>query len=235
MLKRRHITNAAQGPKAAKIERLKLNDRMDRDTANYKDTMLYVRTELSGDRLEELVAKQEAMLAGEDQSHSNRSLGKLRALLEDRKLSCSGNKEVMISRLLSNDRKKLAKDIIATKKEYKSLKQQLEFQIGHPVEVKKVFLKEKELEAVDNRIHAKAKMNQPGMPICDYDWRESHWASRTERELSEICRRREMPGYGPKAAMIKWLETGSVDYEDLYVTSLEIFCMKRGIKHKELC
>jgi hypothetical protein len=32
--------------------------------------------------------------------------------------------------------------------------------------------------------------------------------------------------------MLKWLDTGSVDYEDLYVGSLEQMCMERGIKHK---
>jgi hypothetical protein len=32
--------------------------------------------------------------------------------------------------------------------------------------------------------------------------------------------------------MIKWLETGSVDYEDLYAGSLEIMCMKRGLHVK---
>jgi len=25
-----------------------------------------------------------------------------------------------------------------------------------------------------------------------------------------------MPGYGPKAEILKWLDTGKVDYQDLY-------------------
>jgi hypothetical protein len=41
-----------------------------------------------------------------------------------------------------------------------------------------------------------------------------------------------MPGHGPKAAMLKWLDTGSVEYEDLYAGSLEMICFRRGIKHR---
>lgn len=86
--------------------------------------------------------------------------------------------------------------------------------------------------AVDNQIQTQARMSRSRIRICDYNWRESHWASRTERQLNEICSRREMPGSGPKAAMIKWLDTGSVEYDDLYVGSLERICAERGIKYR---
>jgi hypothetical protein len=232
MLKRRHITNAAQGPKAVKIQRLQLNDTLDRDTANVEDMMLYVRTDLSRERLDELVAKQEAVLADDNQSYSTWTLAKLHALFKDRKLSCAGKREALIARLKSNDRQKLAKNISKTKQEYISLQRQLELRIGHTVEDSNLFQEEERLRAVDNQLQMQAQTSRPGIPICDYKWRESHWASRTERQLSEICLRREMPGHGPKAAMIKWLDTGSVDYEDLYVGSLERMCTERGIKHR---
>lgn len=40
-----------------------------------------------------------------------------------------------------------------------------------------------------------------------------------------------MPGRGaaPKAAQLKWLDMGSVEYADFYISGLEIM---RGIKHK---
>lgn len=69
-------------------------------------------------------------------------------------------------------------------------------------------------------------------PFCACDGSRSHWASRKDRELAEICQRKEMTGHGPKAAMLKWLNTGSVDYEDLYMISLEMLCKERGIKYK---
>lgn len=69
---------------------------------------------------------------------------------------------------------------------------------------------------------------------CDYDWKQSHWADRTTRELLDICRRREMPGQGTRAAMIKWLETGTVEYEDLVAYSLEGMCRKRGLPFRGL-
>jgi hypothetical protein len=41
-----------------------------------------------------------------------------------------------------------------------------------------------------------------------------------------------MPGSGPKAAMIKWLETGNIEYDELYAFSLESLCTDKGIKFK---
>lgn len=227
IMKRRHLTNTG-GPKAIKVQRLILNDNLDRDTGNSEDMMSYVRTNVSQDILEELVRKQEAILVSGDQSYSSWSLGKLGALLEKRKLSRSGNKDAMIARLRSNDQRKLAKDIAAAKKKYLTLKQQLEAQIGHPVDATEALWKENDVNVVDHQIQTQD--HRPSIPICDYNWKESHWASRTERELNEICRRREMPGHGPKAAMIKWLETGSVDYEDLYASSLMMMCRERNLK-----
>ncbi|QSZ31603.1 hypothetical protein DSL72_001170 [Monilinia vaccinii-corymbosi] len=37
---------------------------------------------------------------------------------------------------------------------------------------------------------------------------------------------------GTRASMIKYIETGEVDYEDLYVDALKAMCSQRGVKHK---
>lgn len=68
------------------------------------------------------------------------------------------------------------------------------------------------------------------VPICGYNWKASYWASKSERELSEICFQREIPRYGPKAAKIKWLDTGVVEYQDLYIASLLRMAKARGLK-----
>lgn len=65
---------------------------------------------------------------------------------------------------------------------------------------------------------------QPVQHFCDYDWKQSNWTSRSNLELIEICQRREIPGADTGATMIKWLETGHLEYEDLYVSSLEALC-----------
>lgn len=69
---------------------------------------------------------------------------------------------------------------------------------------------------------------------CDYDWKDSHWASRSERELREICERPEIPGWGPKAARIKRPETVALDYEDMYMSSPEDMCRQRGLRYNGL-
>jgi hypothetical protein len=234
LLNGRHLKNTSLGSKEVKIQRLLLNDSLDRDTSNYEDMKLYVQVDVSRDILEGLVAKQEAMLTEVDRSYSTSTwtLAKLRAVLKDRKLASSGTKDEMITRLRANDRKMLVKDISKAEQRYHTLKQQLEAQIGHPVEDTDLMKTEQSVDVLDNKLQSQAQMRRPGKPICDYNWRESHWASRSERELWDICQRRGMPASGPKAALIKWLETGSVEYEDLYAGSLEMICYRRGIKHK---
>ncbi|KAE9370996.1 hypothetical protein N431DRAFT_425695 [Stipitochalara longipes BDJ] len=234
LLKERGLRNTSLGSKEVKIQRLLLNDSLDRDTSNYEDMKLYVKAEVSLFILKDLVAKQEAMLTGEDRSYSTSTwtIGKLGALLEDRKLASSGTKEEMIARLRANDRKKLAKDILDARERYHSAKKQLEAEIGHPIEDPDLTRIENPVNALDNQLQAQGQLSRPGKPICDYDWRDSHWASKTERELWDICHRRGMPGRGPRAASLKWLDTGSVEYEDLYAGSLEMICFRRGIKHR---
>ena len=238
LLKSRHVTNVATGPKAIKIQRLEINDTVDRDTSNWEDTKLYVEADVKKWSLDRLVAKQEAFIAGEDRSYSTSTwtLKKLGALLKDRKLPTTGTREDNINRLRASDRQKLIKDISKAREEFLSAKKQLETQIGHAVGDHGVCRggPEADLQAIDNQVERDAVNSRPRIPICDYDWRDSHWASRTERQLSEICSRRGMPGHGPKAAMLKWLDTGSVEYEDLYAGSLEMICFRRGIKHRSV-
>ncbi|KAK0124729.1 hypothetical protein ONS96_008612 [Cadophora gregata f. sp. sojae] len=64
-------------------------------------------------------------------------------------------------------------------------------------------------------------------------WKDSHLANKTERELSEICSRREMTGYGSKAAMLKWLDMGRIDHQDMYMDGLTRICGQRGVDYKE--
>jgi len=231
LLSKRGLKNTS---KAVKIQRLLLNDSLDRDTSNYEDMKLYLEADLSRGALERLAAKQEAILSGEDRSYSTSTwtLGKLGALLKDRKLASSGTKEEMIARLRANDRKKLVKDIQKAEEGSRSTKEQLEVQIGHSIEDTDLMRIESSIDSLDNQLQSQAQLSRPRKPICEYDWRQSHWASRTERELWDICQRRGMPASGPKAALIKWLDTGSAEYEDLYAGSLEMICYRRGIKHR---
>ncbi|KAF7940809.1 uncharacterized protein EAE97_006995 [Botrytis byssoidea] len=69
-------------------------------------------------------------------------------------------------------------------------------------------------------------------PFCDHDWKDSHWANRSMRDLLDICERRGMKLHGTRAILIKYIETGEIDYEDLYVDDLKSMCEKRRIRCK---
>jgi len=125
----------------------------------------------------------------------------------------------------------IEKELKKHKRDFALIKQQLETRIGHPINVLASVHEEDKILALDCQLKSAAKEARPNKPMCDFDWKKSHWADRTEVQLQEICRRREMPGNGPRAAKIKWLETGHLEYDDLYASSLEVICLNRGIKY----
>jgi hypothetical protein len=217
MLKRRSVTNSATGCKAVKIERLRLNDKIDRETGTSGESMLYGRFSA----LQLIIADSEDGVSGDE--YSSKTPKALTSILAKRNLTCTGSISEQITRLRQYDRRRLER----IRKDYNSIKVQLEEAIGHPVNVEWTFKVEDQQRAKDNQVEQEARAARPAIPVCDYKWRDSHWAVRTERELREICDRRDFPGSGTKAAMIKWLETGSVDYEDLYAGSLERMCRER--------
>jgi hypothetical protein len=141
-----------------------------------------------------------------------------------------GSKSVLLRRLQNDEAKTITKEAEAAQVKYDIAKLELESTTGRSVNVTETFKKEDNLTALDHWTQDQAQEARPKVPICDYDWKESHWADRRERELAEICSRRGMPGYGPKAAMLKWLDTGNLDYEDMYIGGLTSICMERGLE-----
>jgi hypothetical protein len=235
MLRERHVASYGQGSKEVKIERLRLNDKLHYDTGNSEDAELYGQTWALETIVAEWGAKRTKALTetAENNQYSSWKPARISTHLEKRKLSKSGSVKVQIARLWNDDNKTINKNLKERTARYEEAKDKLAVAIGHPVhKIKYVMDEANEVNGLDIKVRQQAQPTRKAFPVCEYDWKDSHWASRTERELTEICRRREMPGYGPKAAMLKWLDTGSVDYEDLYVGSLEQMCMERGIKHK---
>lgn len=223
IMRRRNMKYAASLPKEVKIERLRPNDNYDRDTGAHDESTLWVRVATWSD-----LAKREDEAGFGAPDYSSKTMKQLSKLLERRNLSTAGTQTTLVSRLQKDDQERHSK----LRKQLEESKARLEILLGHPVEDNMWDLYE-EYQAHDNEIINRARsVPEPPKHICDFDWKDSHWASRSEHELSEICSRREMPGAGPKAAMIKWLETGEVEYEDLYAFSLETMCDKRGIKLK---
>jgi hypothetical protein len=211
-----------QDARPSKIERLRLNDKIDRETGPSGESMLYGRFSA----LELVIADLENGVPGDE--YSSKTPKSLTSMLAKRNLTCTGSQSAQIARLQKYDRARLEK----IRKDYNSLKVRLEEAIGHPVDCERTFKVEDQQTAKDHLVEQEAKAARPAIPVCDYKWRDSHWAVRTERELRDICYRRDFPGSGTKAAMIKWLETGSVDYEDLYAGSLEQMCRERGLRAK---
>ncbi|PQE07518.1 hypothetical protein CJF30_00007248 [Rutstroemia sp. NJR-2017a BBW] len=161
-------------------------------------------------------------------------------------LGVSNTGQDVVRRLENNDRNskrpplsQIRKSVHETKKkleklrkEYTKEKAELEAVVGHPVEPRKVFKQIDELDRRDRLLQYSYQPTRKSQPnrVVNYDWKSSHWATRSSQELNEICRRQGWFVGETKAACIMWLETGEVDYELLSVHSLGRICKDRGIK-----
>ncbi|KAL3419199.1 hypothetical protein PVAG01_09421 [Phlyctema vagabunda] len=203
MLKNRNLTNASCGSKEVKIQRLRINDLSHRDTGNSSDRVLHSRLSVF-----EMIERQLSSVCTEEQAmdennnpHVNMAPSKLLRELEKRHLAKSGTKNTQIKRLLKNNRKSTANHLRDIRKQNAATKAKLEASTGYPVNATEMDELKRRISALDHQAQAAVKRGPP-KHICDYDWKKSHWADRTERELNEICHRRGMPGYGPKASKI---------------------------------
>jgi hypothetical protein len=225
MLRDRQVVCSSRGNKDYKIERLRINDQAERDSGKSGEAYLYGT-----------LSAMEMVLTEchkfESRDYSTLKPAKLAALLDKRKLAKSGSAAVLIKRLQKDDRMSNEKRRKLAQAKHDQVKRDLETKTGRSVIATDVMEREDRKYALESQLQREFE-GPPPKPVCDYDWKDSHWAGRTERELSEICQRRGMPGYGPRAAMLKWLDTGNVDYEDLYVGGLQRICTERGLEFRE--
>ncbi|KAF4634349.1 hypothetical protein G7Y89_g3761 [Cudoniella acicularis] len=233
MLIARGLKMTALGSKDIKIKRLKLNDEMDRNTGNSAESVLY--GQLFAYEWMTTHAPKDLEDAKSSQKYANWHADRLLKLLKERKLVCKGSKEQQIKRLRDDDLKRVSKKCKEVTTKYVSFKAELEERVGHPIDCKVSDHEDNLHRSKDYALQeaAKAQKGKAKFPTCEYDWKDSRWAPKTERELGDMCHRMGMEGWGAnKAAYIKWLETGSIEYEDHSLGSLEELCSKRGIKKK---
>ncbi|KAH7309239.1 hypothetical protein BKA65DRAFT_382875, partial [Rhexocercosporidium sp. MPI-PUGE-AT-0058] len=230
ILSRRHVTGAATGTREIKIQRIRLNDKIDYNTGDSHATALYVQREIWGEIIAEMEKKLQSL---SENPYTTLTPAQLTKKLEKENLSTTGSKETMAKRLFNHEKKDLIKNLKLRKEKMKENEAEMESYIGHPAEHYEG-LRPRQENKEDARIqHELWASRKKAVPVCDYNWKDSHWADRTERQLHEICSRRGMPGYGPKAAMLKWLDTGKIDYQDMYMGGLTKICRERGIAYKE--
>ncbi|KAF4632613.1 hypothetical protein G7Y89_g5513 [Cudoniella acicularis] len=233
MLKGRGLRFAGSGSRDIKMARLKLNDEMNSDSGNSAEQGMYGRL-TAYESFEDLdITDPKQIKSNTHTKYASWASDRLIKLLKERRLSLAGNKAQHIEKLRDYDAKALSKKRKSLFAERIRLRAELEERVGHPVDLNEFKKETRDQSRRDDEILKKvAESAKAAFPRCEYNWKDSHWASRTERELREICERRGMEVWGTKATYLKWLDTGSVDYEDLSVSSLEQVCMKREIRTK---
>ncbi|CAG8982303.1 hypothetical protein HYALB_00005303 [Hymenoscyphus albidus] len=224
MLYNRHLRTAT-GTKQTKIARLLLNDHLDCHSGNSEEGILYGSI-WAFDVIPISIKRNEEELA---EKYNSWTEDHLRKHLEEKNLSTTGTAKVLAKRALKAEKEhndKYWEDLLLRKD---SLQAELDALAGHAVDVSAFMKAEEWIRHRDHKIQSEAKRATPRNPICDYDISTSPWAEKSELELHVVCLQMGMPGRGhaPKAAQIKWLETGKFEYSDLYMDGLLIICEMR--------
>ncbi|KAF2810719.1 uncharacterized protein BDZ99DRAFT_462062 [Mytilinidion resinicola] len=241
MASRRHMRMDTTGPKAVKIARLRMNDELKRDTGNTPEGELYGAISAMEMFVGAFRRDKDRALRGDYSFVRSfcRPASTLKELLHERNLPESGNIATKMERLRKDDARRATpfatrifeKRINDARSEWEKLRVKFEEATGRP------------LLCVSEDLNAESKLHQrdpvrnapkddpPVKHMVDYDWRSSRWADRNRHQLVDIAKNRGMPhaSGAPKAAMIKWLETGEIEYEEYYTTSLHAMCSERGI------
>ncbi|TVY83850.1 hypothetical protein LSUE1_G001625 [Lachnellula suecica] len=216
MLNRRHMRMCEQGSKDIKIQRLKIGWIVILEIQKKERYIIYRLEPQAWEKLGQKYAswRPETMIN----------------VFKERKLPISGNRSVLLRRLRSDDRKALSRNLKEARGKFEKCKAELESMIGHPANATHTMAKEHDGRRRDDDILLNYEPARTLGPICEYNCENSQWATKSEHELIEICARKKMPGHGPKAAMLKWLDMGVVGYGELYGYSLETLCRKRGLR-----
>ncbi|KAK0124727.1 hypothetical protein ONS96_008610 [Cadophora gregata f. sp. sojae] len=98
ILNRRHVTGAATGTKETKIQRVRINDKIDHNTGDSHATILYVQRELWEDAIVEMEQKLEAL---SENFYTTFTFGKLVKKLDKRDLTSTGSKDIIAKILWS--------------------------------------------------------------------------------------------------------------------------------------
>ncbi|KAF2491445.1 hypothetical protein BU16DRAFT_119381 [Lophium mytilinum] len=245
MASRRHMRTGATGPKAVKIARLRMNDELKRDTGNTPEGELYGCISAIEMFVGAFRREKNRVLRGDYsfvKSFGCRPAPTLKELLHERNLPESGNIATKLERLRKDDASRgtpfatriFEKQISDARSEWERLRVKFEEFTGRPLRCVSEDLN------VENKLHQRdpiynaPKDDPPVKHMVNYDWRSSHWADRSLHQLLDIAKSRGMPhaNGAPKAAMIKWLETGELDYEEYYTTALYAMCSERNISVK---
>ncbi|KAF7946597.1 hypothetical protein EAE96_009592 [Botrytis aclada] len=227
--------------KAARIERLRYDDALDRDNGNMEEHSLYTHLVICQNEIQRYI-KLLHWAAGEegDPSYQDLEVTELRSLMDLRQ---QGRKTKFVCEdcdlidWLEADDQKLAQktkvevstlvgsevpaELERWEKKLADARVDLESRIGHPL-------------LAEVRMYESSKYDVPVVTkkagdrgASDCDPKKTNWGLFNAWELSKIALEKGAPGYGTKDAMIKWLETGILEYEDMHLKSLRAQCWKR--------
>lgn len=223
MMKGRCIVNVAVGGKETKIKRLRINDLLDSHTGEGGNSPRYGVV-----RICDLIREEAQQKSMNPDFYNSFTASQLTSTLRNRKIDTKGSREQQELRLCKADKE----DLKNFRKRYEDTKRELELYVGHEVDVYAYDKKYDELLEEDRKLQAEAPRSKGLVPTCTFQMKDSRWALRSGRELSDICHRRGLEDWGTKATYVKWLETGRLEYEDICAGSLETKCRKRGIQNK---
>ncbi|KUJ18714.1 uncharacterized protein LY89DRAFT_774811 [Mollisia scopiformis] len=158
---------------------------------------------------------------------------KLQALLSDRGLSTKGTRKDWIKRLESStmDHASLSTNKLGQMMQQRKMQAATSYSRANRIERLKLndeYYRDtgKPYDLLLEYANQDETLDDPNAreKLCGMQYLYEH-----EEVLETKCVERKMVGSGPKSAMVKFLDTGVVEYGDLYAESLQKMCKERGI------
>ncbi|TGO57684.1 hypothetical protein BCON_0063g00420 [Botryotinia convoluta] len=210
--------------KAARIERLRYDDALDRDNGNMEDRSLYTHLVICQDEIQRYEQLMNWVEGEEgDKSYQDLEVAGLRSPMDlrqqGRKVKClARKKKVEISTLMGSE---VPAELERWEKKLADTRVDLESRIGHsiPAEVSMYESSRYDVPVVTEKAGDRGALT--------YDPKKTNGDLFSAWELCRIAMEEGALGYGTKDAMIKWLETGILEYEDMHLESLREQCWKR--------
>ncbi|TGO67727.1 hypothetical protein BOTNAR_0036g00020 [Botryotinia narcissicola] len=227
--------------KAARMERLRYDDALDRDNGNLEERSLYTHLVICQNEIQRYEQMLNWVYDEEGEKlYQDLGVAHLRSLVDlrqqGRKIKIVCDDSELIEWLEADDQKlarkkkvevsslmgcEVPEELERWEKKLADTRVELESRIGHPL-------------SAEVSMHESSKYDVPVVTkkagdrgVLDCDPKKTNWGIFSAGELCKVAREKGAPGYGTRDAMIKWLETGILKNEDMHIESLREQCWKR--------
>ncbi|RFU35278.1 hypothetical protein B7463_g1018, partial [Scytalidium lignicola] len=214
MIGDRALQNPEYGTKEEKIKRLRINDRLDRDTGSLQDVTLQQKIIDHEMTMHGLFLKEVYIL--KCKSYAKMKPENLMKALQKRNLPTSGSTHELIKRLRTYEFEEVIGEFNKVQELQNGLKLKFEERVGHPVDISTIVGARQDVLAFaeDRVIRGSTPVRIPeASEVDEFDWGGALCSSLLQDKLLELCMGKGIAGGTNNVGMGRFGDNGKMDYE----------------------